>query len=48
MMKTFSEFNEEIQELTIDARQKKTASDRMAQKRDYRKNRAQQIQKMRR
>ena len=48
MMKTFSEFNEEIQELTIGARQKRTASDRMAQKRDYRKNRAQQIQKMRR
>ena len=48
MMKTFSEFNEEIQELTIGAREKKTASDRMAQKRDYRKNRAQQIQKMRR
>ena len=47
-MKTFSEFNEEIQELTIGARQKRTASDRMAQKRDYRKNRAQQIQKMRR
>ena len=48
MMKTFSEFNEEIQELTIGAREKRTASDRMAQKRDYRKNRAQQIQKMRR
>ena len=47
-MKTFSEFNEEIQELTIGAREKRTASDRIAQKRDYRKNRAQQIQKMRR
>ena len=45
-MKTFSEFNEEIQELTIGARQKKTASDRMAQKRDYRKNRAKKIQQM--
>tara|TARA_Y100000592_G_C5375414_1_gene270698 strand:+ start:439 stop:573 length:135 start_codon:yes stop_codon:yes gene_type:complete len=31
-MKTFSEFNEEIQELTIGARQKRTASDRMAQR----------------
>ena len=48
MMKTFSEFNEEIQELTIGARQKRTASDRMAQKRDYRKNRAKKIQQMRR
>ena len=47
-MKTFSEFNEEIQELTIGAREKKTASDRTAQRRDYRKNRAKKIQQMRR
>ena len=48
MMKTFSEFSEEIQELTIGAREKRTASDRVAQRRDYRKNRAKKIQQMRR
>jgi hypothetical protein len=47
-MKTFSEFSEEIQELTIGAREKRTASDRVAQRRDYRKNRAKKIQQMRR
>ena len=45
-MKRFKEFQDELQEFTVGKREKKTASDRMAQKRDYRKNRAKKIQQM--
>ena len=45
-MKRFKEFQDELQEFTVGKREKKTASDRMAQKRDYRKNRTKKIQQM--
>ena len=47
-MKRLKEFQDELQEFTVGKREKKTASDRMAQKRDYRKNRTKKIQQMRR
>ena len=47
-MKKFKELQDELQELTVNVRDRKTATDRMAQKRDYRKDRAKKIQQMRR
>ena len=47
-MKKFKELQDELQELTITARDRRTATDKMAQKRDYRKDRAKKIQQMRR
>ena len=46
-MKKFKELQDELQELTVNVRDRKTATDRMAQKRDYRKDRAKKIQQMR-
>ena len=47
-MKKFKELQDELQELTVNVRDRKTATDKMAQKRDYRKDRAKKIQQMRR
>ena len=47
-MKKFKELQDELQELTITARDRRTATDKIAQKRDYRKDRAKKIQQMRR